>query len=352
MSAKRNSLSVTLVEGRQAVLARVDFPIVVLVLLVGTLGLGHAQPIPYVLVEGWGRLPAGMVWGEVMGAEIGPDGNIYVLHRCGSNTCVGRNDPPIVKLDPSGNLLERWGEGLFVWPHGFHLDREGFVWATDAAGEGEQGHQVFKFSPDGTLLMTLGQPGVTGLGPDTLNGPADVVVAPDGHIFVADGHNENARVVKYSREGKFLNAWGSPGTGPGEFNGLHAIAMDSRGRVFVGDRGNSRIQIFDQDGTFLDAWTQFGTPSGIFIDGDDTIYVADNGLVLTVPIDQQELRGKGGIRVGSATDGSVSGLIPNTASVPPAIEYALGPEGVGVDAAGAVYTAEVGLRTVRKYIKR
>ena len=302
-------------------------------------------PNPYRLVENWGQLPAGMVWGQVMGAEPGPDGNIYVLHRCGSDTCVGRTEPPIVKLDPSGNLLETWGVGMFVWPHGFHVDDEGFVWATDAQGEGGRGHQVFKFSSDGKLLMTLGQPGVTGLGPDTFNGPADVMVAPNGDIFVADGHNDNPRVMKFSKDGTFLTAWGTPGAGAGEFAGLHAIAMDSRGRVFVGDRGNSRIQIFDQDGMFLEEWTQFGPPSGIFVDQDDTIYVADGGIVFSVPRTQQDPAGKGGIKVGSATDGSVTGFIPNTTS-------AMGPEGVGVDAMGSVYTGEVDLRTVRKHVKR
>ena len=302
-------------------------------------------PNPYRLVENWGQLSAGMEWGDVMGAEAGPDGNIYVLLRCGSNTCVGRTEPPIVKLDPSGNLLETWGVGMFVWPHGFHVDHEGFVWATDARGEGGRGHQVFKFSPDGKLLMTLGQPGVTGLGPDTFNGPADVMVAPNGDIFVADGHSDNARVMKFSKDGTFLTTWGKPGAGAGEFASLHAIAMDSRGRVFVGDRGNNRIQIFDQDGTFLEEWTQFGPPSGIFIDQDDTIYVADNGFDFSAPLAQQDPAGKGGIKVGSARDGSVTGLIPNTASV-------MGPEGVGVDTLGTVYTAEVGLQTVRKHVKR
>ena len=316
--------------------------VAVLLVLVVTL---HGQPNPYRLVENWGQLPVGMEWGEVMGAEGGPDGNIYVLHRCGSNTCVGRADPPIVKLDPSGKVLAAWGSGMFVWPHGFHVDHGGFVWATDARGEDGRGHQVFKFSPDGTLLMTLGQPGVTGLGPDTFNGPADVTVAPNGDIFVADGHNENPRVMKFSMDGRFLATWGKPGTGAGEFDGLHAIAMDSRGRVFVGDRGNSRIQIFDQDGTFFEEWTQFGPPSGIFVDQNDTIYVADNGLVLSVPVAQQDPGGKGGIRVGNAIDGSVTGLIPNTATV-------MGPEGVGVDSAGTVYAGEVGLRTVRKHVKR
>ena len=315
--------------------------VVVTVLVMVTL---HAQPNPYrVVEENWGQLPAGMEWGQVMGIEPGPDGNIYVLHRCASDTCVGRTEPPIVKFDPSGNLLGTWGVGMFVWPHGFHVDHEGFVWATDAQGEGGRGHQVFKFSPDGKLLMTLGQPGVTGLGPDTFNGPADVMVAPNGDIFVADGHGDNPRVMKFSKDGSFLTAWGKPGAGAGEFNGLHAIAMDSRGRVFVGDRGNNRIQIFDQDGTFLEEWTQFGPPSGIFIDQDDIIYVADNGMVLSVP--GQDPAGKGGIKVGSAKDGSLTGLIPNTATV-------MGPEGVGVDSVGAVYTAEVGLETVIKHIKK
>ena len=163
---------------------------------------------------------------------------------------------------------------MFVWPHGIRIDRNGFLWITDGRARNGIGQQVFKFTRDGQLVMTLGKKGVSGDGPDTFNSPTDVAVAPNGDIFVSDGH-VNSRIVKFTKDGTFIKAWGKRGDGPGEFNVPHTLFFDSRGRLLVGDRSNRRIQIFDQDGTFLDQWTQFGSPSGIFIAPDDTLYVVD-----------------------------------------------------------------------------
>ena len=148
---------------------------------------------------------------------------------------------------------------------------------TDGLGKDGKGHQVFKFSPDGKVLLTLGKAGVAGNGPDEFNAPSSVLVAPNGDIFVGDGHGRetNARIVKFSKDGKFIKTWGKKGSGPGEIDIPHALAMDSRGRLFVGDRQNNRIQIFDQDGNYIDQWLQFSRPSGVFIDKNDIIYVAN-----------------------------------------------------------------------------
>ena len=173
--------------------------------------------------------------------------------------------------------------------------------------------------------MTLGQKEVAGDGPDTFDGPCDVTVAANGDFFVADGHG-NSRVVKFSKDGTFVKAWGTKGAGPGEFDVPHSIAIDSQGRLFVADRSNNRIQIFDQDGQYLDAWTQFGSPSGIYITDDDMIYVADSGK---------------GITVGSAKDGSVTTLIEGTAA-----------EGVTADAAGNVYAAEPNGEILKKFAQQ
>ena len=230
-------------------------------------------------------------WGETIGVDRDQEGNIWILHRCfndqpaGAATCVGRDDvPPILKFSPSGQHLDGWGEGRFAFPHGFHIDPDGNVWATDANGSetvlgmsaGGRGDQVFKFSPIGDLLLTLGTAGVAGSGPDTFNQPTDVAVAANGDIFVTDGHGPNNRVVKFAKDGRFITTWGRPGDGPGEFNQPHTITLDSRGRVFVGDRSNGRVQIFDPDGNFIAAWTQFGRPSGMFIDEHDILYVTDS----------------------------------------------------------------------------
>ncbi len=235
---------------------------------------------------------------------------------------------------------------MFVQAHGLSIDREGDIWATDAQGKDGKGQQVFKFSPEGKVLMTLGKAGVAGAGPDTFNGPSDVAIAPNGDIFVADGHGNdtNARVVKFTKDGKFIKAWGKKGSGPGEFDTLHSIALDSKGRIFIADRGNSRIQIFDQDGKFIDQWKQFGRPSGLFITKNDTLYAVDSQS------DEKTNPGmKRGIRIGSAKDGSVKMFIPDTSS-DPAIALA---EGVSADAKGdVVYAAGVSSMGLHKFVKK
>jgi hypothetical protein len=239
----------------------------------------NSQANPYRTVEGWAKLPEGRTWGATSAVDVAPDGrSIWVGERCGANTCAGSSLPAILRFDETGRLTASFGAGLFVFPHGFHVDREGNVWLTDARGRDGKGHQVFKFSPEGKLLLTLGKAGVTGDGPDVFNQPSDVVVAANGDIFVADGHDEgsNARIVKFAKDGKFIKTWGKRGTAPGEFDTPHGLAFDSRGRLFVADRGNNRIQIFDQDGKFLAEWKQFSRPSGVYIDKNDVLYVADS----------------------------------------------------------------------------
>ena len=264
------------------------------------------EGVPYRLVPDWGVLPNGAQWGEVPGMAIDANGKIFAFHR---------SEPPIVELDRSGKVLKTWGDKMFAWPHGIRVDRFGNLWITDGQARNGIGQQVFKYSPDGKLLMTLGTKGVRGEGPDTFGGPCDVAVAQNGDIFVADGH-VNSRVVKFDKDGKFIKAWGRKGDQPGEFNLPHTIVIDSRGRVLVGDRSNNRIQIFDQDGTFIDQWTQFGTPSGIYVTPDDTLYVVDYNV-------------KKGVFVGSAKDGTVKYKLDDAVA-----------EGVAVDKDGNIYVGE------------
>ena len=229
-------------------------------------------------------------------------------------------------------------------------DRDGNLWVTDARGENGKGHQVFKFSPDGRVLMTLGKAGVSGSGPGLFDQPTDVVVSPSGDIFVTDSHRngKNNRVVRFTNDGTYVKEWGKKGSGRGELSEPHTIAMDSRGRLFVGDRENNRIQIFDQDGTFLDEWRQFGRPSGIFIARDDTIYVADSES--GPDTGAHELTGiKKGIRIGSARDGKVTAFIEDSESTAP--DHS-GAEGLGVDAQGNVYGAVVRRQMLERHVKR
>jgi sugar lactone lactonase YvrE len=289
-------------------------------------------------------------WAAVTAVESAPGGVIYVVHRCFANSCAGRSEPPILKFDSGGRLLASWGSGMFVFPHGATVDRDGNLWVADARGEDGKGHQVVKFSPEGKVLMTLGKAGVSGSGPDLFDQPTDVVVAPSGDIFVTDSHRngKNNRVVKFTGAGKFIKEWGGKGSATGELSEPHTIAIDSRGRLFVGDRENNRIQIFDQDGRYLDQWRQFGRPSGIFISADDTIYVADSES--GPDTGAHELSGiKKGIRIGNARTGAVTAFIEDSEST--TAEHS-GAEGLGVDAQGNVYGAVVRRQMLERHVKK
>jgi sugar lactone lactonase YvrE len=310
----------------------------------------NSQPNPYRTIDRWGTLPQGRTWGSTAGVEIDRDGkSVWVAERCGANSCADKPDvDPILKFDQSGKLVKSFGKGLFIFPHGIFVDKDDNVWVTDGDGKNGKGHQVLKFSPDGKVLLTLGKAGVAGDAPDTFNKPSDVAVAPNGDIFVADGHggDTNARIVKFTKDGKFIKTWGKKGSAPGEFNGPHSLAFDSKGRLFVADRGNNRIQIFDQDGNFIDQWTQFSRPSGVYIDKKDMIYVADSE---SGSVAKDRTSWKRGMRVGSAKDGSVIALIPDPDENATTTSAA---EGVAVDAQGNIFGAEVGPKDVKKYVKK
>ena len=306
-------------------------------------------------------LPDGRTWGSTAGVDAakGRD-DIWAIDRCGSNTCVGSSVDPLMHYDADGNLIGQMGADLFAFPHGIHVDQEGNVWVTDplppdgrGAG-GTVGQQVTKLSPEGEILLQLGTRMVTGTGPDEFSSPSDVVVGRNGDIFVADGHGEGTaeRMMKFDREGRFIMQWGAPGNGPcgaGEFSSLHALDIDSQGRLFIGDRDNNRIQIYDQDGNYLDCWYQFSRPSGIYIDADDNLFVADsesrdgedNGMDRAHPGWQR------GIRIGSARDGSVRSFIPD----PDPQGGSSAAEGVAAIRGGAVvYGAEVGPRSFVRHL--
>lgn len=308
-------------------------------------------PQPYRTTRDWGELPSGVTWAAVTAIEPAPDGTIYVVHRCVANSCEGRPEPPILKFDASGKLLASFGQGLFIFPHGGTVDRDGNLWMTDAGGAAGKGHQVFKFSPDGKVLMSLGKAGVSGSGPDLFDQPTDIVVAPNGDLFITDSHRngKNNRVVHFTKDGRFVKEWGRKGSGQGELSEPHTIAMDSQGRLFVGDRENNRIQIFDQDGRFVDQWRQFGRPSGIVITRDDTMYVADSES-WGRDTGAHELPGiKKGIRIGSARTGVVEAFIEDMEST--ADDHA-GAEGIGVDADGNVYGGVVRRRMLERHVRK
>ena len=282
-----------------------------------------AQAADYSLDPNWPKaLPEGIQWGQVPNVTIDQQGFIYAFHRA---------KPPVLKFDSAGNLVGSWGTDLIATAHGFRVAPDGSLWATDY--NRQSGNVVLKFDTEGRLLLKIGARGFTGTLPNTFNGPTDVAVAPNGDVFVADGHWNN-RIVKFDATGRYLMEWGHKGTGPGEFDVPHSIVIDRRGRVLVADRSNERIQLFDQQGKYLSEWKQFGRPSGLTIDSNDVLYAADYEV-------------KRGITYGSAETGTVMGFIRGSE-----------PEGIVVDAAGNVYTGEVtggeggAGSIVRKFIKQ
>jgi hypothetical protein len=335
---------------------------------VSMLGARNDLPNPYRAGASWGQLPDGRKWGSTASVSAAPDGKIWVTDRCGMSgaggtTCGGPNVNvnPIFQFNTSGKLLKSFGAGMFVSPHKLSVDKEGNLWLADNGG-----NQVFKLDQNGKVLLTLGKKGVAGSGQDEFDAPTDVAIAPDGDIFVGDGHNGggtatgNARIVKFDKNGKFLKTWGTKGMRLGEFDVVHTLAFDSHGRLFVGDRQNNRIQIFDQNGKFIAQWFQFGRPSGMYIDKNDVLYVADSEsrdartntgqFALPQTGYGYNLGAERGIRIGSARDGSVKYFIPDPCPYPYPSGSSLA-EGVTSDAEGNVYGADF-LGDVRKFVKK
>jgi DNA-binding beta-propeller fold protein YncE len=303
----------------------------------------NSAPNPYKFEENWAKLPDGRKMGAPIGVEVDRDGkSVWVFDRCGANNCGKSDLAPIMKFDPAGKLVTSFGAGMFHFPHGLGIDREGNVYVSDERAKNGRGATVVKFSPDGKVLLTLGKAGMPGDGADFLHGPSDVVVAPNGDIYVADGHggDTNDRIAKFSKDGKLIKAWGKHGKAQGEFDTPHGIALDSTGRVYVADRVNGRVQVFDADGKFIAEWKQFGRPSSVAIDKNDILYVADSQS------DAQRNPGfKQGIRVGSVKDGKVTAFIP-------APSEALGAsESIAVDDQGVIYAGFTNKMVFARFVK-
>ncbi len=325
-------------------------------------GEGVPNPNP-VVTRNWGELPEGREWGSTAGVDIDPfDGHVWAYERCGAGSfgsgvpinCHTNPVAPIFKFDrQTGEVLANFGAGIMVTPHGIHVDNEGNVWVTDFATneEGSKGQQVHKFSPTGELLLSLGTPGQAGNDGRHFNQPNDVVVGPDGSIYVSDGHSGQgmttnqamaegrangltARVMKFAPDGTFIKQWGQIGVRHGEFRTPHALDFDSQGRLWVADRGNHRLEIFDQDGNYLESRYMFSRVSGIFITDDDMLYAIDSESSPT-----NHVGWRNGVRIGHIDHDHVTGFIPPFEREDRVYQGTAG-EGVAVDADGNVYAAE------------
>ena len=331
-------------------------------------------PNPYRAIVPWGKLPEGRAWGSLSAVWVDNDGtSLWVADRCGANpdvppgespflydTCAGSDWAPVHKLDAQGNILRSFGAGMFVFPHKIVQDREGNVWVVDERSMNARekakyppkpaGHTVVKFSPEGRMLMMIGNPGVAGNPPQALTEPCSIAIAQNGDIYITEGHSGQqpnaapdtvARISIFDRDGKFLRSFGKLGSGPAEFKTPHDIAIDDKGRLWVADRGNHRIQILEADGRYIAEWKQFGRPSGIALRGG-FVYVSDSESNGVAP----NPGWKRGIRVGDA-GGKVLYRIPD----PLEMKGTSSAEGIAVDAAGNVYGGEVGPRRLVKYFK-
>ena len=341
-------------------------------------------------------MPDGRAWGSTSAVAIDKDGvSIWVAERCARNDCVDSPLDPVLHFDKDGKLVKSFGAGMVRSPHGIHVDRDGNIWVADcsctgAGGGGRggrggrganaappppltSGHQVYKFAPDGRVLLTLGKAGGA-RDPEYFFQPNAVTTAPNGDVYVAEGHGSQsgispAAIIKFDKTGKFLARWGAvydPAKidEPHAFNQPHSLAFDSKGRLFVADRGYDRLKIFDQTGKLLDTWYQFSRISGLYIDAKDVIYAADSeSETVSRNPDGRPSRTdwKRGIRVGSAATGAITAFIPDPwprcqqgqqhSAAAPCSPSTSAAEGVAADKDGVIYGAEVGPRALKRYVR-
>ena len=280
-----------------------------------------APPLPYRVVEGWAQLPAGWNFGEVTGVDVDRDDHVWVFSD---------GPHPVIQFDKSGRFLQAWPEFLGQRPHGLRVGPDGNIWTVDL-----ESHRVMKWTPEGRMLMILGTgaPAGTNDAHYAFNRPSSLSFLPNGDFLVADGYG-NSRVVHFTHDGEYVGQWGTKGAGDGEFDLVHDVAIDVRGRVYVADRRNQRVQVFDQQGRFLDKWTDLGVIQGLYyVEREDVLYMTDgpNSRIIRVNM-----------------DGQVTGVLGEFGKTPGKLDI---PHFVAVDSDGAIYSADFRNWRIDKFVK-
>ena len=297
-------------------------PLVLLAVLTVAVPVPAESDFPsmrYEVDPDWPLLPPGWNFGEVAGVAADNRGHVFVFHR---------GEHPIMEFAPDGRMVRSWGEGLFIRPHAVRVDPEGNIWTVD-----NDTHQVLKMDSSGRVRMVVGRYEQGGETEENFNRPTDVAFAPNGDFYVSDGY-VNSRVVRFSKEGRYITAWGKKGDGEGEFNIPHTIAVDRQGRVYVGDRENYRVQIFDPDGNFLTQWRHVGAPWGLELRPDDTLFIADgyNDRILKVTL-----------------EGKVLGAFGTNGRMPGELNFA---HHLAIDPSGNIFVSEIKNQRAQKFSPR
>jgi DNA-binding beta-propeller fold protein YncE len=293
--------------------------IVAIALIAGAAAQDNWPRLKYAVDAEWPKLPAGWTFEETPGVAVDAREHVFVFHR---------GPHSIIEFNKEGTVARSWGDGVFVRPHGLKLDGQGNLWAVD-----DQGHMVVKMDAQGRVRMVLGRKNTKGETNDTFNRPTDIAFAPNGDFYVSDGYG-NSRVVKFTRDGKFVKTWGKKGDAPGDFNLPHGIAVDKRGRVYVGDRDNRRMQVFDADGNFIAQWKHVGSPWGVAITPDEHIVMCDgyNNRILKLNL-----------------NGEVQGVVSGPGKLPGEVDYS---HHIAVGPSGSIYVAEIKNWRVQKFAPR
>ncbi len=281
----------------------------------------------YRVAEGWGRLPEGWALGDVAAVGVDRHDRVYAFNR-GAH--------PMVVFDREGTFVTSWGEDIFTRAHGVHMAPDDTMYCTD---EGD--HTVRRCTLEGKVLLEIGIPGKSApyMSGEPFNRCTHTALSPKGDIYVSDGYG-NSRVHKFSPDGRLLLSWGEPGTEPGQFNIAHNICCDDDGWVYVADRENHRVQVFDGDGRFETQWVNLHRPSGLFMTTGKCplCYIAELGPHLAVNRDLPNI----GPRI-SVLD-SQGTLLARVAATPPrgtAPGQFISPHGIAADSAGNLYVGEV-----------